>query len=360
MKRYAINLSLLLIAFSCKESPPEPPQLKDPRTYTWTADTLAYPNSVQTIMTGIWGSSPTDVYIVGHNDQPGPGTMFHYDGARWATTHFHAAEGGSISGPVSLSAIYGFGANDVFAVGARFVQHIGSTELSDTSLAIHFDGSQWRDISPVSGKYLNEVWGRSAHDLWVGGAKSTFFRYSGGVWTKDSLPIGVPPNASLQLTSIIGDASSTFAFGLTTQSNPARFTYSFSSHMGETWALVDTFVIDQVSSIDKWGSAGWVSPGGRLYSYSPGVFLWQGNQWVRFFSNSFAFRGMTGTSDQNVFLVGDFGKVYHYNGSDWFQFQNLFDENIVYTGVWFDGREAFVVGYTSAGFPNKTVVQHGR
>jgi len=359
MKQLLGCILLVFIALSCKDTPPEPPVHKDPRTYTWTVDTLSYPGSVQTIMTGIWGSSPSNLYVVGHNDQA-RGLMWHFDGTSWSPVRLTVIDGGPITGSISLSAIRGFAANDVFAVGARFVQHVGSTELSDTSLAIHFDGNQWRDISPVSGKYLHEVWGRSANDLWVGGVKSTFFHRSSSGWTRDTLPIGVPPGASLQLTSIIGDPSSTFAFGLTTQSNPIRFTYSFFGRFGQSWSLVDTFVIDQPGSIDMWGSAGWVSPSGQLYSYSPGVFRWQGNQWVPFLMNSFAFRGMAGISEQNVFLVGDFGKVYHYNGSDWFQFQNLSDENVVYTGVWFDGKEVFIVGYTASSSPNKTVIVHGR
>jgi hypothetical protein len=45
--------------------------IKDPRTYSWTADTLGYPGAYQTLMTDIWGSSHNDVYVVGHSSMGG-------------------------------------------------------------------------------------------------------------------------------------------------------------------------------------------------------------------------------------------------------------------------------------------------
>ncbi len=82
MKRYCILCCCLIVAFACKkDSPEEPPKEipKDPRTYTWTVDTIAYPGSFQTTMRAIWGSAPNDVYVVGHNERGGLGKMFHYD-----------------------------------------------------------------------------------------------------------------------------------------------------------------------------------------------------------------------------------------------------------------------------------------
>ncbi len=63
-----ILLSISLIIQGCKDSGVDVQPVKDPRTYTWTADTLEYPHSAQTLMYRIWGSSFKDVYVVGHND----------------------------------------------------------------------------------------------------------------------------------------------------------------------------------------------------------------------------------------------------------------------------------------------------
>ncbi|MBI2428746.1 MAG: hypothetical protein HYV29_08130, partial [Ignavibacteriales bacterium] len=111
---------ILLLFPGCKDEPVKPEIIKDPRTYTWTLDTLAYPGSFQTSMMDMWGSSPTDVYVVGHNESPGPGTMYHFDGSKWSTTKFHSAEGGPISGALSLTSVYGFSKDDIWVVGERF------------------------------------------------------------------------------------------------------------------------------------------------------------------------------------------------------------------------------------------------
>jgi hypothetical protein len=67
---------------------------------------------------------------------------------------------------------------------------------------------------------------------------------------------------------------------------------------------------------------------------------------------------MAGTSDENMFAVGDFGNVFHYNGVDWYQYRELKDFGVVYSGVWTDGKEVFVVGYTHDG--GKTIILHGK
>ncbi|MDL1891917.1 hypothetical protein FBQ87_03365 [Sphingobacteriales bacterium CHB3] len=53
------------------------------------------------------------------------------------------------------------------------------------------------------------------------------------------------------------------------------------------------------------------------------------------------------------------GRVYHYNGSDWFEYPQLRLSDVSFQAVWTDGTETFVVGTTS-GFPMKTVVLHGK
>ncbi|MGA8264510.1 MAG: hypothetical protein WB779_08730, partial [Ignavibacteriaceae bacterium] len=71
MKNYKIKIILfafsLLIFQQCSSST-EPVINKNPREYTWTIDTLFHPESIQTNMRSIWGSSASDVYTAGHSD----------------------------------------------------------------------------------------------------------------------------------------------------------------------------------------------------------------------------------------------------------------------------------------------------
>jgi photosystem II stability/assembly factor-like uncharacterized protein len=68
---------------------------------------------------------------------------------------------------------------------------------------------------------------------------------------------------------------------------------------------------------------------------------------------------MTGTSDNNIFVVGHLGTVLHYNGVDWYQYEQFADLNKVLSSVWTDGKEVMIVGETAT-YPQKTLILHGR
>ncbi len=127
--RFAAVLLLLFFASSCRKNPIVAPPPKDPRTYTWTIDTLAYPGSLQTDMYDIWGSSPVDVYAVGDGGI-NAGNMWHFDGTVWSSINLPF-------GSFVLSKIFGFAPNNIYAVGTRFYQtgwdSVGHVTTSDSS-----------------------------------------------------------------------------------------------------------------------------------------------------------------------------------------------------------------------------------
>jgi hypothetical protein len=69
---------------------------------------------------------------------------------------------------------------------------------------------------------------------------------------------------------------------------------------------------------------------------------------------------MWGTNNSNIFATGYGGKAYHYNGTDWKQIVQLNNPQIIYSAVWTDGTEAFVVGYIFDGISEKTIIWHGK
>lgn len=111
--------AMIIFSISCDKNPADSKAMtKNPRAYQWTVDTLAYVGSFQTSMRDMWGSSSKDVYVVGHNDQAF-GKVYHYDGKIWTSVRLHILEGGTIPNIGTLSAIYGFSANEVWVVGER-------------------------------------------------------------------------------------------------------------------------------------------------------------------------------------------------------------------------------------------------
>ncbi len=350
---------LFLFLLACKDNPIDP--IKDPRTYTWTIDTLAYPGSFQTAMRDIWGSSPSNVYVVGDNSFS-EATMYHFDGKSWKTVGFHVLEGGAISGALSLSAIHGFGPNNIYAVGQRIYSNPNRPpNFLDSSLIIHFDGRQWREQRVENGRFLRTIWGSSPSMLWAGGRTHTVFQYDGTKWKRDSLPVFVQTDGFFLVEAFEGTAAGdVYAIGNTHHNSTATtIHYFFRRQLGQ-WVTVDSFFVGPGRLEQKWGKADlWMSPSGTLYSCGTGVHRWNGLSWEMLFDHPNFLSRITGTSDNNIVVVGHLGTVLHFNGRDWFQYRQFADPNNVLWGVWADNREVFVVGFTAT-YPQKTIILHGK
>ena len=117
-------------------------------------DTVSVPEEVE-LLTGVWGSSASDVFAVGEE-----GTVLHYDGATWTMT----LEG------KTLNDIWGNSAEDVFATGEGI---------------LHYDGQTWSAVPVHEGSPpLNGVWGSSGSDVFAVGLFGTILHYDGLAWTR--------------------------------------------------------------------------------------------------------------------------------------------------------------------------------
>lgn len=178
---FLFNLIILLatILSGCRKSSVGPVTPKDPRTYTWTIDTLAYPGSYQTMMQSIWGSSASDVYAVGHNDR-GFGKMYHFDGKTWADVKLNPTQGGTVPGPIDLHCVYGFSSKDIWSVGERIYDNPNPPpNFLETQLIIHYDGVNWSEVHVDSGAILTRVWGAIPSDVWAGGMNGALYHFDG-------------------------------------------------------------------------------------------------------------------------------------------------------------------------------------
>jgi hypothetical protein len=152
MKLKIISLIFSLTALlniSCNTTEPPVDNLQPGgRDYVWTVDTLLgqrYP------FTGIWGSSPNDVWICGEGGIDNDGLQ-HFDGEKW--TPFK----GLSTGP---KCIFGFSSNNIW---------IGGTD----GAILHYDGNLWKKVFTYTreGQYIVEIvdiWGQSINDLYAVG-----------------------------------------------------------------------------------------------------------------------------------------------------------------------------------------------
>ncbi len=356
--------TFLLISCSQPPSLPQPPTEPEPgrRDYEWTIDTITSSESEQLIMADVWGSRPDNVYMVGHNMR-NKDMVFHYDGKIWKSIPITWNEGGPIRNRISLSEIHGFAADDIWVGGDQLRE---LNDKWDSSFIAHYDGNTWKEYELKDGFYIVTLGGYKPDALWAGGGFGQVWFYDGVTWRLNSVPLPVP-------ASMVDSSSNLFVVGSIAGNDPndlylhayrtrgnapsPRLLYYFYHYDNTKWNLLDSSNV----GAPKWGVRLWMSPNGTLYSVGGSyIYSYTGNSWkvqLRVF-NTYLER-ISGSNDKNIFAVGQRGGVYHFNGSDWYQFKELKNDEFMLNGIWTDGTEVFIVGNM---FPNygRTIVIHGR
>jgi hypothetical protein len=136
MNRFLLSLFFLVQCCSKDVVVPPTPE-RTPRDYAWVRDTLG-DGSIQTSFTGLWASSPKDVYVVGHSSDWFDKKIWHFNGEKWedfSSVYFQVFAGRAPQlFPFSPIGIYGFNASDIWIVGGRDTAGVGSGGGVHTSL----------------------------------------------------------------------------------------------------------------------------------------------------------------------------------------------------------------------------------
>ncbi len=273
-------------------------------------------------LSGVWGSGPDDVFIVG--GQPQRSVVFHFDGNTWET----------MSTPETpiLIWVFGFGADDVYAVGEQ-------------GTALHYDGATWTEMTTGIEDDLWGIWGASPDDLWaVGGEIDTgppvLLHFDGEMWTQQT----VPPldRNSTALLKIWGTSSDyIFAVGQTGV---------ILEYNGNDWQQIDAGTADDLVSLWGTGPNEIVAVGGR----SNGVIAtYNGTQWT---SRSAAplpgLNGMFPLKEGEYLIGGLIGSAAVYNvNTDEYETETTPTARTIHA-IWHDGANTtYAVGGRSSETP---------
>jgi len=97
-----------------------------------------------------------------------------------------------------------------------------------------------------------------------------------------------------------------------------------------------------------------------VYIASDFVFRFDGLKWKRLEvpNKLYNMGGVEGSAFNDVFVVGSFGVVLHWNGATWRQYEDLLrpDGGRLLRRIWTDGREVFIVGSSAI----EGVILHGK
>jgi len=365
-KRFLFGLSVLFFlscsffGVECRQSS-EPPvnRDKDPRTYTWQRDTLG-DGTYQTSMSGIWGSSANDVYVVGFAGPLFTGKIWHYDGNRWTdlTPKYVEAFPAQQVFPWACEGVFGFSSTDVWIVGER------DTTFPPTpfknGFVMHYNGVNWQGTVIPQARALFSVWGKSSSDLWVGGELGLFFHFDGSTWQQHNIPDTIMVH---NLSGSIG--AKIYASGFT-HNNTSGIDYSSLLEWdGTNWNVTE---VAKQSNTDLDFTSSLSIADGMLYScpyravkkrISLGIWQTLYNNPTAYFFNLYA------SSASNIFVVGRTSEeaIYHFNGQDWYRYPLFVDPNFDAFRVWTNGKAAFVVEaeiQPLSGQRSRTFVLHGK
>ncbi len=350
---------LLIIAYltsGCvrNKNPVAPPNL---RKLTWTVDTLSHPDNWQSALPDIWASSARDVYVAGWANTT-HGILWHYDGGQWEEIKISATQGGPIFEPINFADVFGFGPEDVWLGGYWVESNPNPPPYSiHHSLLVHYDGSEWEQVPTPDDKHIATVWGPSPDNIWMAGVNGTSFHYDGVSVTRDSIPLDIPRDAGPYYVALSITGNETEACMLLVDNCSDINRYFFLENRGQGWVVKDSTFYYGSNKL-------WMSPSGTLYATGRSLYRRRNGVWEMFLygQNTLTSFDVYGSSDDNLFAVGRSntghcqGVVYHYNGKDWFAYQELESQEYYYTEVWTDGLEVFITGRNGT----DTIILHGK
>ncbi len=348
------TIVISLFALTCKKEPPlVVPDHPTHPIFAWTIDTIRnpYPDS-QLLLGSIWGTSESNVYSCGFNGV-GAATLWHFDGTVWKEVKINASEGGLIQGAIYLTAIRGFNANDIWAVGDKGIQSSSPPYRADSSAIIHFNGSNWTEIQITRGAVLNNVTCVPPVEVYAVSAKGEVFEYDGTEWRRHQI------DSSASLFSVGGDSQRQFIGGYHYMF-PNSYYDIYSRDVDGNWVEKDKIseVDNQISP--KFGFNFYPLGGSRYFASGYGIFLLTDTVWTREYQDGYYYSAMNGTAGDNIYAVGPVKRAIHWNGNDWATLgipDNL-DNTLSFTGVWATQTEVFICAGGSQF--DMSVILHGK
>ncbi|MFL5547447.1 MAG: hypothetical protein ACJ8AQ_07820, partial [Gemmatimonadales bacterium] len=269
--------------------------------YDGAAWTSQYTNSGGVL--GLWAAPNGEAFALAEGDQPGP--ILHYDGHQWVAMAVQPPPPADpASQDITLQAVWGASATDVFAAGSWF------DGLRSHGYVVHYDGTQWSpmDLAGADDIHLSDVWGSSSADVYAVGnyspedaepsdERAIILHYDGHAWTE------VLRQSDLALANVWGtSATDVYATG-SSGSNAAVWHFD-----GHGWSAMQAPATSTLGSI--WGS----SPSDiYVLGREPGkIWHFNGSAWTPIDTGSkSALADIWGSSASDIFAVGDGGTILH-------------------------------------------------
>ncbi len=279
-----------------------------------------------------------DVAIINENDiwavgaiyrdsghPPLPYNAVHWDGQQWELMRiqFRYFCDRDDTFPAPIKSVVAFGPDEVFFTAISQITYWnGQTQ-------------EYIECIPVS---VNKLWGTNRNNIYAVGALGKIAHYDGQRWTR------IESGTELDIQDIWGAAHPStgeweiLAVASDYLTNHGTAVLRLRGYLVET--LPNQGLPANLSGIWASSPRRWYISGGGVYRSGWGEWDWRAAgdlNWLGYLE------GIRGNGENDLFVVGHFGAVLHWNGQSWHRYQELPDDRIYY-GVSVKGDLVVAVG----------------
>jgi hypothetical protein len=331
----AILFCTMFLNLKCKKDDdscpicPQPPT--DTTSHAWTFTKTLLGDGASSVLYDVAIINDTLAYAVGEisiRDSAGnwpypPYNLAIWNGQTWrlqtlsyATKVLYPGSVGSDSGYASARSLFTFNERDIW-IAAGTIQH--------------YDGTRWQQYRGEEAGFSNKMWGTSSTDMYFVSNGGRIIHYNGSSWTK------IQSGTTLPINDIWGGynyyTKHWEILAVATQNYPPGRTIL--SINGNTALQISSSPIGQ---IEEFFSV-WFVPNQHYYVIGDGIYEKSSltdNDWKNnpLDITHYATTRIRGNAINDIFVVGAFGELLHYNGNNWYSFQSVTSlTNGAYTSV---------------------------
>lgn len=278
--------------------------------------------------------------------------MWHYNGKSWSIVPITKIDGGTIDNTNhGFSDIYGFSKYDIWAVGRK--------SAHNRAFVIHYNGMEWKEVTPPDTSQLMAIGGIDKNNLWVGAYGGGIFRYDGNSWKDDILNFPEPPGNGAYVHDFFNRPNyPSYSFYIDKENSPVyKHEKLILRNTGNNWDLVYKQNDYNISGL-------WVSEKGTLYTggFKIVKFGAGGPEIVGETPSNFSAGQLYGTSESHLFACGryfpdDQGTIFYYNGKEWFDLLDEKIDGVAFVDIWTDGKMVIALGFTTNPFGNTIILR---
>ncbi len=276
--------------------------------FIWEVDTLGIYGSY---LKDVWIVNENDIWVVGKIIMPDPDSSFngtgretfnaaHWNGSRWNLSRF---ERGAL-----LNSIWYFNENDIWASGG---------------VPIHWDGNTWdfyhlwdMGVLDQDDGGVEHIWASSPSDIYFVGRKGSIVHYDGSNFEK------MESGTTLDIQDIWGAKNK--------RTGKWEILAVASNDQDKCLLRIQNKTITKVSDdgLSNFLDGIWFIPNCQYYVVGAGIHFkskLDNSPWSCYPSGevtSYHSDDITGSGTNDIFVVGSFCEVVHYNGSTWYNYRN--------------------------------------